>query len=122
MISLVVYKNLHLIGVFMILVALGGLILHQINASTRELVWRKPVAITHGIGMVLVLVGGFGMLARLGIHWPWPGWVLGKVVIWLVLGVMIAVIGRRPGLAKPLWWSTIALAAIAAYLALNRPF
>ena len=122
MISLVIYKNLHLIGVFMILMALGGLILQQIQASTRDQVWRKPVAITHGIGMVLVLVGGFGMLARLGIHWPWPGWILGKVIIWLVLGVMIAVIGRSPGMAKPLWWITLALAAIAAYLALNRPF
>jgi len=25
-------------------------------------------------------------------------------------------------LAKPLWWITIALGAIAAYLALNKPF
>jgi len=108
--------------VFMILVALGGLILHQIGASTREQVWRRPVAITHGIGMVLVLVGGFGMLARLGIFWPWPGWVIGKIVIWLVFGVLVAVIGRAPTLAKPLWWITIALGAIAAYLALNKPF
>jgi FtsH-binding integral membrane protein len=116
------YKNLHLIGVFMILVALGGLILQQITAVTREQVWRKPVAITHGIGMVLVLVAGFGMLARAGIFWPWPGWVIGKIIIWLVLGVLVAVIGRSPALAKPLWWITIALAAIAAYLALNKPF
>lgn len=122
MVSLLIYKNLHLIGVFMILVALGGLILQQINASTREQMWRKTVAITHGIGMVLVLVGGFGMLARLGIFWPWPGWVVGKIIIWLVLGVLVAVIGRAPTLAKPLWWITIALAAIAAYLALNKPF
>jgi hypothetical protein len=80
------------------------------------------VAITHGIGMVLVLVGGFGMLARLGIFWPWPGWIVGKIIIWLVFGVLIAVIGRVPALAKPLWWITIALGAIAAYLALNKPF
>jgi hypothetical protein len=122
MVPVLIYKNLHLIGVFMILVALGGLILQQINAGVRGQAWRKPVAITHGIGMVLVLVGGFGMLARLGIHWPWPGWVVGKIIIWLVFGVLIALIGRAPALAKPLWWVTIALAAIAAYLALNKPF
>ena len=96
MIPLLIYKNLHLLGVFMILVALGGLILQQIQATTREQVWRKPVAITHGIGMVLALVGGFGMLARLGIFWPWPGWVIGKIIIWLVLGVLVALIGRAP--------------------------
>jgi hypothetical protein len=122
MIALEIYKNIHLLGVFMILVALGGLILQQINTRTREQVWRRPVVITHGIGMVLVLVAGFGMLARGGIHWPWPGWVIGKIIIWLVFGVLIAVIGRSPSLAKPLWWITIALAGIAAYLALNRPF
>jgi hypothetical protein len=124
MIPLLVYKNLHLLGVFMILVALGGFILQQMQFTTREPVWRKPVAITHGIGMVLALVGGFGMLARpeLGIIWPWPGWVIGKITIWLVFGVLIALIGRAPTLAKPLWWTTIALAAIAAYLALNKPF
>jgi hypothetical protein len=103
-------------------VALGGVILQQINAATRERTWQKSVAITHGIGMVLVLVGGFGMLARLGIFWPWPGWVIGKIIIWLVLGVLVALIGRLPALAKPLWWVTIALGAIAAYLALNKPF
>jgi hypothetical protein len=122
MIPLLIYKNLHLLGVFMILVALGGLILQQIHGTTREPVWRKPVAITHGIGMVLALVGGFGMLERLGISWPWPGWVIGKIIIWLVLGVLVALIGRVPALAKPLWWITIALGAIAAYLALNKPF
>ena len=95
MIPLLVYKNLHLLGVLMIFVALGGLILQQIQATTREQIWRKPVAITHGIGMVLALVGGFGMLARLGIFWPWPGWVLGKIIIWLVLGP------RRPDWARP---------------------
>jgi hypothetical protein len=122
MISLEIYKNIHLLGIFMILLAMGGLILQQINASTREQGWRRPVAITHGIGMVLVLVGGFGLLARLSIPWPWPGWVVGKIIIWLVFGALIAVIGRSPGLAKPLWWITIVLGGLAAYLALNKPF
>jgi hypothetical protein len=122
MIPILVYKNLHLIGVFMILMALGGVILQQMSAVTQEQTWRRPVAITHGIGMVFALVGGFGMLARLDIFWPWPGWIVGKIIIWLVLGVLIAVIGRAPTLAKPLWWITILLGAIAAYLALNKPF
>jgi hypothetical protein len=122
MISFLIYKNIHLLGVVMILVAMGGLILQQINISTREKPWRRPVAITHGIGMVLVLLGGFGMLARLGIHWPWPGWIIGKIVIWVIFGALLAVIGRMPALAKPLWWITIALGGLAAYLALNKPF
>jgi hypothetical protein len=122
MLSLDFYKNLHLLGVFMLLIALGGLMLHQINSATRENLWRKPVAFTHGLGLLLVLVGGFGMLARLGIPWPWPGWVIAKIVIWVLFGAFMALLGRAPSLAKPLWWITIALGAVAAYLALNKPF
>jgi hypothetical protein len=122
MLSFLVYKNLHLLGVFMLLVALGGVTLQQINATAQENIWRKPVAITHGIGLLLVVVSGFGMLARLEIFWPLPGWVIAKLVIWVIFGGLIAVLGRAPSLAKPLWWITIALAAAAAYLALNKPF
>lgn len=122
MISVAVYKNIHLIGVFMVLMALGGMLLHRINGGMQQHAWRKPVAITHGVGLLLVLLGGFGMLARLGIFWPWPGWVTVKVIIWIVLGALVTLIFRKPTLAKPLWWMTIVLAGLAAYLAGNKPF
>ena len=122
MILFLVYKNIHFIGIFMVLMALGGLLLHSITGGTRDFPWRKSIAITHGVGVFLILLGGFGMLARLGIIWSWPGWVTGKVVIWIILGGLIAVIFRKPGLAKPLWWITIVLGALAAYLGGQKPF
>ena len=122
MIPHLVYKNIHLIGVFMVLMALGGLLLHRINGGTQQHAWRKPVAITHGVGMFLILLGGFGMLARLDIFLSWPGWVTVKAIIWIVLGALIAVIFRTPTLAKPHWWITIVLGGLAAYLAGNKPF
>jgi hypothetical protein len=122
MIADLIYKNVHLLGIFMILVASGGLILHQINGGGQQQSGRKLAAITHGVGMLLVLFSGFGMLARSGIFWPWPGWVTGKVIIWIVFGALIAVIGRTLALARPLWWITIVLGGVAAYLALNKPF
>ena len=105
MIPFAVYKNIHLIGMMMVFLALGGLLLHRINGGTQDHAWRKPVAITHGVGIFLILLSGFGMLARLGIFWGWPGWVTGKVLIWVILGGLIAVILRKPTLAKPLWWA-----------------
>ncbi|MGH7382612.1 MAG: hypothetical protein ACREKR_10360 [Candidatus Methylomirabilales bacterium] len=122
MIPFLVYKNIHLVGVFMILMALGGLLLHSITGGTQEHSWRRPVAITHGVGLLLVLLGGFGMLARIGIYWPWPGWVTGKIIIWMLFGGLVGVIFRRPGLARSLWWVAIALAGLAAYLAGHKPF
>lgn len=122
MIPFAVYKNIHLIGVFMVLMALGGVVLHYVSGGGQRYPWRKPVAITHGVGMFLILLGGFGVLARKGIFWSWPGWVTGKVAIWIVLGALIAVIARKPTLAKPIWWITIALSGLAAYLAGSKPF
>ncbi|MEE9137990.1 MAG: hypothetical protein V3V07_05525 [candidate division NC10 bacterium] len=122
MIPEAVYKNIHLVGVFMVLMALGGLLLHRINGGTQQHAWRKPVTITHGVGMFLILLGGFGMLTHQDIFWPWPGWVTVKAIIWIVLGALIAVIFRKPTLAKPLWWITIVLGGLAAYLAGNKPF
>jgi len=44
MVSYLVYKNIHLIGVFMILMAVGGLLLRCITGGTQEHSWRRPVA------------------------------------------------------------------------------
>ena len=87
MISYSIYKIVHLLGVMMVFLSLGGVIMHAINGGEKEHSWRKPVAITHGIGLLLALVGGFGLLARLGVmHGTLPGWVLAKLGIWFVFG------------------------------------
>jgi putative exporter of polyketide antibiotics len=44
--------------------------------------------------------------------------MIGKIVIWLVFGVLVALIGHAPALAKPLWWTTIALEFISVYVIL----
>ena len=117
-----VYKLLHLLGMVLLLLAFGGLILHAIvGGSKRDNPFRKPAIITHGLGMFLVLLGGFGMLARLGIHWPWPLWVYGKVVIWIVLGGLPALVYKSPATAKKLWIIIPLLAFIAACLAVIKP-
>lgn len=37
---------------------------------------RRRIASGHGAGLFLVLLGGSGMMARVGIGGlPWPGWV-----------------------------------------------
>ena len=65
MIPFPVYKNIHFIGIFMILMALGGLLLHRITGGTQRHAWRKPVAWTHGVGMLLILLGTTGLVLLL---------------------------------------------------------
>jgi hypothetical protein len=119
------YKVIHLLGVFLVLFALGGAAINALHGGSRtSRSARKSLAITHGLGLVIALVAGFGLLARLGISNAagWPLWVWSKLGIWLVLGGMIALISRKPSYARVLWVVTPLLAALAAHLAVNKPF
>lgn len=121
MISLLVYKLFHLVGIMMVFLSLGGAMVYAINGGVKaNNQWRTAVGITHGIGVVLILVSGFGMLARLGIHWPWPAWVMIKLVIWLLIGVLTAIIYRLGSASKALWYVTILLGILAAVLGLFK--
>ncbi|RMH68929.1 MAG: hypothetical protein D6685_01670 [Bacteroidetes bacterium] len=115
------YKVLHLLGVMMVFLALGGaLVRSRLPEQTAS--WKKLIAITHGVGLLVLLVAGFGLLARLGVFWPMPAWALLKIVIWLLVGGLIALINRKPD-SGPVWWYlTLVLGLLAAYLALYKPF
>ncbi len=116
------YKILHIIGLVSIWAALGGTEVHVLNGGTRATnKVRSLVAATHGIGLVLMLVGGFGMLARLGMTSGMPGWVIAKIVLWLLVGALLALPMRKPELAKPLWFAMPLLAGLGAWLALMKP-
>ena len=117
-----VYKIIHLIGVLLTFMALGGAILLSINPQATNKKLRKWVGIHHGVGIVLALVGGFGLLARLQIHTPWPGWIYAKIGIWLVVIVLLPLALRKPQAAKGLWFGLIVLGGVAAYLAGYKPF
>lgn len=113
MISYPLYKVLHIAGVLFVMIALGGLVAAGRDGD------RRRAGLTHGIGLVVILVTGFGLLARL--QAGFPPWVWGKLVIWLLIGGAIAAIRRRPELAR-LWWITLPLlGAVAGYLAIYKP-
>ena len=122
MLSYSVYNFIHLAGILMIFFSLGGVVMHVANGGSRDNSFRKVAAITHGVGMVLVLIAGFGMLARLGIHWPWPGWVTLKVLLWLVLGMALFLIYRFAHHARLMWWLVLALAIFTVYIVIFKPF
>ena len=121
MVSLEVYKITHLIGILMVFLSYGGLVLRGISGNQEEQAGTGVATATHGVGMFLILVAGFGMLARLNIHWPWPGWVMTKVAIWIILGGLI-MLARRGKIAHLLWWLLLAFGGFAAYLAGLKPY
>ena len=102
-----IYKLVHLAGIGMLFTALGGATLHAMLNGEKKHEKRRLVMMTHGIGMFLILLGGFGMLAR-G-KFGWPGWAITKMVIWVILGGAIAMLYRNATLNRLVWWLGILL-------------
>jgi hypothetical protein len=129
LLSLAVYKTIHYLGIFTLVTALTAALARaataglstQAGASAETLAdpWKKRLGIAHGVGLFLVLLGGFGMLARLGLGLT--GWVNVKLAIWLLVGGLIA-LRKSPAAAS--WGVALVplLAALAAYVAYTKPF
>jgi hypothetical protein len=124
MIPYLAYKLIHLFGIFLTVASLGGAAIHAANAGTRQAsLTRGLVSAGHGIGLFLVLLGGFGMLARLElVSSGLPGWIWAKLVIWLILGGLVVLAYRRPQFARAVFLAVPTLGLLAALLALTKPF
>ena len=111
------YKLIHLIGLSLLLLSMGAQLVRSDSSS-----WGKYLKVSHGIGLLLLFVAGFGLIARLGIEWPWPIWIHLKLLSWVTLGVLPTLIKRRLASDKVFWWLVLGVVAIAAYLATFKPF
>lgn len=84
---------------------------------------RKLLMAMHGTALLIILAAGFGLMARKGIGHGggWPGWLYGKLGIWVVFGASIAFV-RRAGEKATMWLILLPLlGAVAAWLAVNQP-
>ena len=119
------YEIVHLIGIAALFMAIGGVAVHAANGgNTITSTTRRIVGMAHGLGALLILVGGFGMLARLGVKHGegFPGWLWAKVFIWIVLTAVVILPYRKPALARPMLLVLPLLAGVAVYMALYKPF
>lgn len=123
MISYSVYRLVHLVGIILLFVVLGGLSYSAARTGTAGAVPRRLATILHGVALFIVLLGGFGLLARLGIVQgdAWPGWVWAKLAIWLLAGAAVVVPKRKPEWALGLFVLLPLLGGLAAWLAIFKP-
>jgi hypothetical protein len=111
------YLVLHIVGLVLLTSSLAGMLMHRQTGTGER---PRMLAILHGVGLFLLLLAGFGMLARLGIMWPWPGWVTFKVVLFLILGGFPAFSKKfNAGIG---WWVAIFLILLAAWTGITKPF
>lgn len=124
--SLLGYKTIHLVGLMMLFISLGGLaLLGGLGADAqRAKPYRAVLSAFHGLGLLLLIVAGFGLLARLGAAKPadWGGWVHAKMVLWLLFGAAVVPLKRMPQLGR-LWLVVLtAMGGVTAWIALFKPF
>jgi len=103
--SLLFYKILHLAGVILLFLGLASALM------PKDTPHRGIGLLFHGLGLVILLVAGFGLIAKLQIGFPW--WVVVKLVLWLAFGAM-PLIGKRGLLPVPVAWSLAVICGIGA--------
>ena len=119
------YNVVHVIGIVLAMSALGGAcVLAIAGASVVARPPRKLLAFLHGFGVFLILLGGFGMLARLGIvqGGSFPAWLWVKLGVWGIVAAALMLALRRPAMARPLLLSLPVLGGVATYMAIYKPF
>lgn len=122
MIDFQIYKIMHILGLTIMLMGLAGVLFAFALNSVVPPKVRMMTFAFHGTGLLLMLVGGFGMLARLGLVNGLPLWIYAKLAIWLIFSGATVLAKRKllpPGLFIVL---AAALVGIATYLALYKPF
>ena len=125
MIGYETYKLIHVLALFALFTVAGGAAVHAANGGEKQSnQLRRAVAVIHGLALFFVLLGGFGMLARLNIKhdWLFPGWLWGKLVIWAIFGLAVTLPYRKPAMARVLLFLLPLVGGVAAFLALFKPF
>lgn len=120
------FRILHLLGIFLLFAALGGVTLRRVlqgpaGPDKPKDGAAKLAGATHGLALVILLITGFTLLVKLGLGLP--AWAWAKLLIWLVMGGIVVAIRKSTAAgAVWLWWLLPALGLVAAWLALVKPF
>lgn len=116
------YKIIHMIGLALLMIGLAGVLF---AFATSKIVPAKVKMLGfafHGVGLLLIIVSGFGMAARLGIMSGLPGWIYGKLGIWVLMALGVSLAKRKASNAGFIAVLFAGLVGVAAWLALTKPF
>ncbi|MCB1197851.1 MAG: hypothetical protein R3A45_07380 [Bdellovibrionota bacterium] len=81
-----IYKTAHIIFLLTFIASTG--ISFFVETQNKQV---RMIGMTSSF---LMLVAGFGLLARLGIK-DWPLWVTIKLIIWLILAIASPILARK---------------------------
>ena len=117
--SLEFYKVLHIFSVFLLFISLGTI---AAVGNSQDGRLRRLAGVAHGVALALILIAGFGLLAKLRMFGSIPAWVLVKFGLWFLFGLSVLPLRRRPEWTLWLWLLIPVLGGLAAWLAVTKPF
>jgi hypothetical protein len=115
-----IYHVLHILGILMLFMGYGAAIANALSGANAKNV-RILAASTSGLGLLLMLVAGFGLIARLYGN-EFEIWMWAKFGIWLLFAVLIVAIKRQPKMGYFYWGLSLLLGLISAWMVYFKPF
>ncbi|TVR64454.1 MAG: hypothetical protein EA422_06960 [Gemmatimonadales bacterium] len=117
------YKLIHYLGIFL-LIAVVGLALGRRSVLDGDDPLRRRWNTIHAVALFVILLGGFGLMARIGVDHgePFPGWLWAKFGIWAVLGGTLLAARWWPSRSLALMGLIPVLAVLAGWVAFSKPF
>jgi hypothetical protein len=113
-------RILHITGMVMTFMGLTGILALKLGGGGAPLRTRLIFHLSHGIGLLTIIITGFMLAHVLGLHGA-PPWLMGKFVIWLLAAASMVLANRFSRFAGPIVVFFIFLVATAAYLAIYKP-
>jgi uncharacterized membrane protein SirB2 len=80
---------------------------------------RGKTLMLTGIASLAMVVAGFGLMAKLG--YSFHGWLIAKILCWIVLAALAGIAFRRPGSARVLSLVALAVTGVALYCVYAKP-
>jgi hypothetical protein len=114
-------RIIHLTGLALTFMGLTGILAVKMTGTapfSRRLIFH----LAHGIGLLVLIVSGFALAGQLGVLQTAPGWLKGKMVIWLLAAGSMALATRLSRYAAWVFLFFVALVVAAAWLAITKPF
>ena len=111
---LVFYQVLHVISLLALSAFAYGIICSDHNKTLKKL---------YGLASFFVLLGGFGLIARLGYNFKDNPWLTVKLIVWFALSAGIPILVKRTNLSRfKLGVLILLLLFIAVFMVYVRPF
>jgi len=105
------YQLLHVLGILILFLSLGAMLV-----SSKI---PKGAVIGHGVGLLILLVSGFGRIARMKYHFDL--WLIVKLIAWLLLGASLVVMKRGLLPPKAAAALVVILGGVSAWCAIYKP-